>query len=171
MRSFVLQQVFPVPPAEVMQAQLHPGLNAFLLTRVPDLLERTELSRTTRGDVVELRTRCVPAPRIPEVARAVVRPELITWVEEARVDLVRGQIRVDITPAGFRDIFRFKGAIQVTAQGTGSLRRVEASVEIRMLFVGGLVEDYLVQEIRRNMAAEGDALVEFVVQGRHRAAT
>lgn len=170
MRSFVLNRAYPFPPRDVLLAMLHPSLDPWLLREVTDLQERAELSRQARGDVVERRTRVVPrASKIPEVARGVVKHEMVSWVEDARFDLGRGVVSVGITPQGFRDVFRFKGSIRVDASADGCVRRVDAELEVRMLVVGRYVEDWLVEEIRRNMEAEGQALASFMAAGLHRA--
>jgi hypothetical protein len=171
MRSFVLSQALPFPPAEVLDAMLHPSLDAFLLPRLADLQDRRELSRVTRGGVVERKTRCVPQPsKIPDVARGVVKHEMVAWVEEARFNLAQRVVAVDVVPNSFRDVFRFKGTIRVDPQGMGSVRRVEAQLEVKMFVVGRYAEDYLIEEIRRNMLAEGDALAAFMAAGLHRPA-
>ncbi len=163
MRSFVLTQTYDATARQVMDAMVHPDLNTFLAARIPDLKERVELSRSASGDQLDRKTRCIPNPdRIPEVARGVVKPEMVGWVEDAHFDFSRNAVKVAITPNGFRDVFRFVGGIHVTPQGAGCVRRVEASLEIKMFVVGRFVEDYLIEEIRRNMEAEGEALRAFL---------
>ncbi len=44
----------------------------------------------------------------------------------------------------------------------GCTRKVEASLEIKMFVVGKYVEDYLIEEIRRAMEQEGEALRTFL---------
>lgn len=166
MRSFTMTHSYDVDPRALMDAMLDPELNAFLSDgRVPDLKSRKELSRTEERGTIVRRVHCVPVPKIPEVAKSVVKPEMIEWVEEARFDVNRGLITVDIIPAGFKNVFHFKGSMRVdpTPQG-GSVRRADAELTIKMLVVGKYVEDYLIEEIRRNMDAEGEALKAFIAQ-------
>ncbi|MEW5849581.1 MAG: DUF2505 domain-containing protein [Myxococcota bacterium] len=162
MRTLVLNQSYDVPPSVLMDALLHPQLDAFMAERVPDLQSRTELRRVERGNVVERAVRCVPVPKIPEAARHAVKPDMIQWVEESRADRSTGVITVRVIPDSFRSVFDFQGTMRITPQGSGALRRVEGQLTIKMLLVGKLVEDYLIEEIRRNMEAEGEALREFV---------
>jgi len=165
MRTFTLMHTYDVAPAELLAAMLDPALNAFLAGRVPDLQSRTELDRREERGLIIRRVHCVPVPKIPEVARSIVKPEMIEWIEEARVDVPRGLVTVHITPSGFKNVFSFKGTIRVDAlpQG-GCVRRADAELGIKMLVVGKYVEDYLIEEIRRNMDAEGNALREFLLQ-------
>lgn len=167
MRSFQLQQHYPFQPSEVMGAMLHPGLHAFLEHHVPDLRSRTELELSRRGDTVERKVRCVPSTPIPDAARHLVKPEMITWVEEARFDLSRDTVSIQIIPAGFRHVFSFVGRIVLEADPGGCRRKVTGEVTIRMPVVGKIVEDYLIEEIRRNMDAEGQALGQFMAKGLH----
>lgn len=163
MRSFVLSQTYAATPRQVMDAMVHPDLNAFLVQHIPDLRERTELSRHVQGDLLDRKTRCIPNPeRIPEVARSVVKPEMVGWVEEAHFDFSRHTIKVGIVPNGFRDVFRFKGGMEFVPAPGGCTRKAEASLEIKMFVVGKYVEDYLIEEIRRAMEQEGEALRAFL---------
>ena len=169
MRSFVLSQNYPLVPQEVLAAMLNPALDAFLVQRIPDLQERTEVSRVTRGDLVERKTRVVPqASKIPEVARGVIKHDMVGWVEEARFNLAQRVVTVDILPNSYRDVFRFKGTVRVDPSGDGSVRKVEGQLDIKIFIVGRYAEDYLIEEIRRNMQAEGDALAAFMAAGLHR---
>lgn len=162
MRTFVLNQTYDVPPAALMEALLHPDVDRFMAANVPDLQSRTELKRTERGSVVERSVRCVPVPKIPEAAQHVVKPDMIQWIEESRADRMTGVISVRVVPDSFKSVFDFTGTMRISGTPGGSQRRVEGQLSIKMPFVGKLVEDYLIEEIRRNMTAEGDALRVFL---------
>jgi hypothetical protein len=146
-----------------MEALLDPRITALLQERLPDLEKRVELGRTRSGNVVERRVHCVPIPKIPDAAQAVVKPEMIAWVETARFDLDAGMVDVQIRPAGFRNVFSFQGHMRLEPTGQHAcIRRVDAVLEIKIFWVGRYVEDYLVEQIRRNMEVEGEVVREFL---------
>lgn len=167
MKTLSMRHNYPLAPRALLQAMLHPGLTPWLETRLPDLESRTELGRTVQGDTVLTRVRCVPVARIPEVAKKVVRPEMITWEEHAQINLAAGTVVVNIKPAGFGEVFSFRGHMRVTATDTGCVREAQGQLEIRMMLVGRLVEDYLGNLIESNMREEAAALGTFIAQGRH----
>ncbi len=162
-----MTHVYPLPPRALQEAMLHPAMDAFLSGRLPDLEKRTLLELTRSGDHVVRRVRCVPVARIPEAAQAVVKPEMITWVEEAHVDLVRGHADIRIALNGFQDVFSFRGEMSFLPHRLGCERHARGELGIRMFMVGRLVEEFLGGLVEKNMHAEAQALAVFVGEGRH----
>jgi hypothetical protein len=163
MRSFRLEQDYDATPLQVMDAMMHPSMHHRLVAMLPDLESRQELRRRDDGDVATWDVLCVPRPRIPGAASHVVTPEMITWEEHARLTRSRRVAEVTVTPASFRTVFRFQGTVTFNQTPAGGCRRVvEGRLWVRIPFVGGVVEDYIVSLIRQNMEAEGEAVRAFL---------
>lgn len=133
-------------------------------------MARIELleSRETDG-VVRRRVRYTPAAahRIPSFARGRITEEMLVFVEESAFD--RAAHRIDYRvepnlPDQWRDRFASHGRFTFAAAPGGVVRRIEGEVEVRVPLLGAIAERLLVDDVKRNFAAEAAALRRWLAE-------
>lgn len=155
--DFTIEQSLTGPPGAVQDVLLDP---AFIAARA-DLpkLGDAELLECTRDDATaHLRIRLRFTAELSPAVTAVVDPKKLTWVDDARFDLVALQADHTIEPDNYADRLRSTYRSNLAADGSGTRRVLTGVVKVKMLLVGGKVEGAIVSGLRDYAVSEAELL-------------
>lgn len=163
---FTIEQRFTTDPASVMSALTTPELYGTYtgLSKVapPEVLDREE-----KHGLVHLSLRMRFIADLPAAARRIVDPSKLSWVQDERYDLDKLSATVLFRPDNYADRFSCTGGYDFVPEAGGCLRRSHGDLRIRMLLVGGQVENAMVSGLREHFAEE-QPLVERWLDEHHR---
>lgn len=156
MRFIITQHYRGATPDRVIAAYTDPALYATFhgLTKVapPEVLDREQAD----GEIsIVLQMRFVAG--LNAAARRVVDPAKLTWKQSERYDLAARTATVTFQPDNYADRFSCAGTYTFTPDphdGTGTVRTISGDLRVRMLLVGGQVEEAFVSGLREHFAEE-----------------
>lgn len=151
---FRIEQRFALPLGTVENGLHDPGFIESM-AELPRL-GRPQLISTERirGEVHQ-QVRYAFAGDLSSAVRAVVKPELLTWVEDSTVNLDRHESVFDILPDHYASLLRCHGTFVLVADGPRSCRRVaEGEIRVSVPLVGGKVERAIVSGLDEHAQAE-----------------
>jgi hypothetical protein len=129
---------------------------------VPGLAHRDLLEANNRGGLRSWRFRVRADEDVPPAARAVLRPELLTWVEESSYDPAARTIAWRIVPDHFRAYAEAHGIATLAPDGDRRVRRtIEGEVRVRVPLLGARIEAMIVERLRRSYDAVARAEADF----------
>ena len=151
---FRLEQTFDAPVDAIALAFTEPDLYA-ALGALPNLGRPEVLSRTEKGDVVNLQIRYQFTGDLSPAARKVVDPARMSWVEQSTHDLSRHHVDFTMVPDNYGNLLRASGRYAFAPDGPARTKRVaEGEVTVRLPLVGKSVENAIVSGIREHLADE-----------------
>lgn len=155
--TFTLTHDFPDIPVDLFERYLnHPELIAMLAGmpafRSRDLVEKKDLG----GGTVNWRFKVVAGGEIPPAARKVMSEDMLTWHEDTRFVPAEHTIYWTIVPLkdSVKDILEAKGIWKLIPSGQGTRRVIEGTINVKIPFVGKIVEQFLASELKRNYDVE-----------------
>jgi hypothetical protein len=164
MRFAIEQRYTSATPAEVVAAYTDPALYATFhgLTKVapPEVVDRVVDGRTV---TMTLRMRFVA--ELNAAARAVVDPSKLSWLQDERYDLDTLTAEVVFRPENYGDRFSCKGGYTFTSDAstpTATVRATKGDLKVRMMLVGGQVENAVVSGLREHFAQEAPLVLGWV---------
>nr|WP_249420386.1 DUF2505 family protein [Rhabdothermincola salaria] len=138
---------------------LYPGLPELPKIGRPEVLEHRRA-----GDLVHLDLRYAYVGDLPAAATAFIDPGRLTWVQRTAVDLGRRTSTITLLPDHYPDRLQCAGTFHFAADdsGSGSHRRVQGDLEVRVMVVGGQVERALVSGLEEFLDAEATAVDHWI---------
>ncbi len=162
--SFRLEHQFPDIPVDLFERYLnHPELIA-MLSGMPAFRSRDLVDKKDLGDGrVEWRFKVVAGGDIPASARRVVNEDMLTWHEDTRFEPTEHAIHWTIVPLKdkVKDILEAHGVWKLEPQGEGTRRIIEGHINVKIPFVGKVVEQFLASELKKNYDVEPDIQRKF----------
>jgi len=138
----------------VVETLLDPGFVA-ARAELPKLGDPELIELTRDGDRARQRVRLrLTAPLSPAVT-AVVDPDKLSWVDDATWDLAALRAEHTIVPDHYRDRLRCTYVETLTtAEGGGTHRVLSGTLRVKVMLVGGKVEQAIVSGLREYATAE-----------------
>jgi hypothetical protein len=161
---FEVHQRIDAPIDAVAAALCDPAYYA-ALGAAPKLGVPEVLERTVDGDVVVMRVRYRFAGDLSAAARAVLDPNKLTWVDEARHDLVSHVVTFELQPDHYADRLSCRGTYRLEADPGDPSRTTRAAsgeLRVRAALVAGSVERALVSGLKEHLDAEAGIIAAFV---------
>ena len=155
--DFTIEQSLAGAPGTVQDVLLDP---AFIAARaqLPKLGD-AELLECTRDDTsAHLRVRLRFTADLSPAVTAVIDPQKLTWVDDARFDLAALQADHTIEPDNYADRLTSTYQSVLATDGPGTRRVLTGTVKVRMLLVGGKVEGAIVSGLRDYAVSEAELL-------------
>ena len=167
--KFELQDTFETDLATFEQALADPRLPEVLSRAMSSIKKVEEIGREDDGRLLKRRVRFVPDQEVPSFARGKIKPEMLEWVEESTYDRTQHRLEYRFLPnipERWNDRFRGFGSYSLT-EASGKVRRVlSGEVVVKVTFVGGMAERYVVGQLTRTYEQEAEALRGFLRQVR-----
>jgi len=110
--------------------------------------------REQSGDVVEMEVAFRFTGSISSAVRAVIDPAKMSWVTHSTIDLAAGRSEWTIVPDHYPDRLTGHGTYTFTADGTGTVVRLEGDLKVNVFLVGRTVEGVIVAGLRKYFAGE-----------------
>lgn len=125
------------------------------IRQLPNLSEREELEKHEDERFVRIRARNFAVGFIPKEIRHVVKPHMLSWLEDTVYDKRRHVIDWKITPHFFSSVFSSGGTYKYIDETPERMRReIDGDLTIRIPIVGPLLEKTIVKELKKNMEVE-----------------
>jgi hypothetical protein len=168
MRFTITQRFTSATPRQVVGAYIDPDLYPTFegLTRVgtPEVV-----ARTSDDHQVSLTLRMRFIADLNAAARAVVDPAKLTWLQQEEYDLDRLEASVVFHPENYADRFSSSGGYAFAADpddASATIRTISGDLRIRMMLVGGQVENAVVSGLREHFAEEQPLVQRWLDQHR-----
>jgi hypothetical protein len=135
------------------------------LGRLPKLGSPTFLDRQDDGDQVRQQVRYAFVGQLSPAVTAVVKPDKLTWVEDATLDRATHVTTFEIIPDHYANLLQASGRITLQArEGGGTVRRTGGELNVRVAFVGRRVEQAIISGLREHAALEADAVDRWLAE-------
>lgn len=160
--SFKLEHEFPSVPLDVFEKYLnHVELNQMLASmpsfKSRDLIEEQTLDSGERHWCFKVSA----GGELPPAVSKIASPELFTWLEKARFIPKEHALYFTIEPLTAKAKFEGSGKFSFSHNKNGTLRVLEGNMNVKIPFVGKIVETFLINELKRNYEAEPDIQSRF----------
>ena len=155
--DFTIEQRLAGTPGTVQEVLLDPEFIA-ARSALPKLGDAKLLECTRDATSAHLRVRLRFTAELSSAVTAVVDPEKLTWVDDARFDLARLHADHTIEPDNYADRLTSTYRSVLEPDGTGTRRVLTGMVKVRMLLVGGKVEGAIVSGLREYAVPEAELL-------------
>jgi hypothetical protein len=161
--DFEIEQQIPAAPASVDDALVDPRFIAATVD-LPKVGGAELLDQRRDGTTVHQRIRYHFTGELSSAVTKVVDPERLTWVEESDHDLAAHDSRHTIVPDHYQDRLHASYAARLEEAGDADHTRrvVSGSVKVKMLLVGGRVEQAIVSGLQEYAAAEAELLGRWI---------
>ena len=155
--DFTIEQALMGRPAAVQEILLDPEFIA-ARSKLPKLGD-AELLECTRDDTTaHLRVRLRFTAALSSAVTAVIDPNKLTWVDDARFDLAARHADHTIEPDNYADRLASTYRSVLEPDGDRTRRVLTGMVKVRMLLVGGKVEGAIVSGLREYAVPEAELL-------------
>lgn len=160
--KFSLEHSFPSIPVPLFEKYLNdPKLND-KLAGMPAFRSRTmeERQDLPSGEII-WRFKVVAGGNLPLAIQKILSEEMFAWWEESHFYPEEHCIRWEISPFFKQVSFSGTGVWRLEKEGKGTRRVIEGEITVKAPFVGKLVENYLISELKRNYEVEPQIQSEF----------
>ncbi len=163
MQSFTVSHKYDVSSDVLFDTLTDPAIDRYLVEHIPEVKSRELVETREEGDIVERTVKASLNPTIPGFVRSIVSADMFVWKEVLTGNKKTKTIDMTISPIKMADKFKFTGRIEVkdTPDG-GSCRDLVGKVEVLIPIVGKTAEKFMVEELRKNMVLEGNAVAEYL---------
>jgi hypothetical protein len=123
-----------------------------------------ELLSTTQEGTTEVRTfRYESGTDLPAVAAKALGTKRLAYTQTNRLDLAASRLewRIEL-PLG--DRVRVSGVTTMEPSGSGSLRKVDGTIEVKLPLIGGRVEKLVVEQFEKSMRRVNEIANEMLAE-------
>ena len=125
--------------------------------------DRKQLELKDEGKTIRRVVRLIPATEIPAIFRSVVSD--MSYTEIDLMDKEKSSMDVKIEPSLMKDRFHMGGVYSVKPLGDNRCRRTfEGDVKVSIMLVGGKLEKFMVEEMRRSYEIAADVTRKFIAK-------
>lgn len=161
---FTVSDEFDAGVDEVERAVLDPEFQKRLV-RLPNVSQRSVVSQETSEDGRIHRTVFYKfGGTLPSAARTFLGTTELTWDEVAIFDPSTHEWEFEVKPYAMADRIECRGLQTYTDHGDGSRRDADLELKVKMLLVGGAVENAIRGGLEQTLHAEAQMLREFLAQ-------
>jgi len=168
----VLDVAIKASPKEAQAALLEPAFYQSLgqlgAIAAPEV---RSISRTNKSAHLVLHYRF--AGQLNGIARSMLDPDKLTWVQETEVDLARLRTQVRMVPDNYEQLISFNGWYELRrSEGRKCTQHFEADLRVHLPLVGPLAERAITSSIRDNVVSTAKVLERYLAaRGRRLGAT
>lgn len=133
------------------------------INTLPNLAEREELERVEDERYVRTKVRNFAVGFIPREVRHMLKPHMLSWVEESVYDKQLHKFDWKITPHFFRNLFKCFGTYKYIDESPTRMRReIIGNITVSVPVLGKVAEKYIVTELRKNFEAEYKLTADYI---------
>lgn len=138
-------------PAETIIEPLKRGEDIVPMDRLPNVSMRKVLSQERKGDKLYSRVEWNVHGQIPKVAQKIIRPEMLTFVEESVWDDNEMSFTTKIVPHYLKDKVKCRTRSQYHIDGpTATRRRFQGELRILLPIINTVVEKAIIDHLKKN---------------------
>lgn len=160
--KFTFEHEFPDISVDLFEKYLnHPELNE-MMSQMPAFRSRelTESQEMPNGEII-WKFKVVAGGEIPPAVQKILSPDMFSWWENSHFIPSEHCIQFTIEPLVAKGKFDGGGRWQLFKQGNGTRRVIEGEMNVKIPFVGKIVETFLVSELKRNFEVEPEIQTRF----------
>ena len=161
--NFEIEQHVPAAPAAVGDALVDQRFIAATVD-LPKVGGAELLDQRRDGTTVHQRIRYRFTGELSSAVTRVVDRDRLTWVDESDHDLAAHRSQHEIVPDNYRDRLQasYSERLEPDGDDTRTRRVVSGTVKVKMLLVGGRVEQAIVSGLEEYAAAEAELLARWL---------
>jgi len=153
--SFELVHSFPNISLELFEKHLnHPELNK-MLEQMPSFESRRLIdSKTLKNGNTKWVFDVVAKSKLPAAIQKVAGQDSFRWIESSTFFPKKHCIEWEISPPDRESGFSGHGTWLLEEDKKGTVRTIGGEIKVDMLFVGKLIEKFIVDELKKNYDVE-----------------
>lgn len=126
-----------------------------LLKKLDNIQDREEIEKVECDRFIKAKVRYCATGLIPKSLTQVIKPHMLSWIEETIFDKAGNFWTWNVTPNHFRNIIESRGKMSIIPEGERRCRRVTAGfISIGMPVLGELAEKVILDHLRNNINQE-----------------
>ncbi len=154
-------------PAETIVEPLKRGEDIVPMDRLPNVSARKVLSTERKGDKIFSRVEWCVHGQIPRVAQRIIRPEMLTFIEESVWDDNDFSFTTKIIPHYLKDKIRCKTTSRYHVDGPKvTRRRFQGELRILLPIINTVVEKAIIEHLKKNND-ENARMLRKILEERH----
>lgn len=165
---FRIEQRFVAPADEVGGALSSEEYLTTAMAELPDIGRPDVRSRSVVGDTTHLQLEYHFGGSLPSVAKRVIDPAKLSWIEETSIDASNWSAAFTMTPTHYDSFFTCRGTWQLVDLDGVTTRVIDGVLKVNspVPFVGGQVEKAIVSGLRERLAKEPPLLERWLARAR-----
>lgn len=93
--------------------------------------------------------------QIPKVVQHILKPQMLTWIEETTLDRKTMIFKTKITPHYFKNVFSCESKLYFVKKSDYEFSRItEGFLNIKIPIFGIIIEEVIIAHLKHNFAAE-----------------
>lgn len=139
------------------------------LVDLPNVSTTKPISEEDKGDKKYVKNEWCVHGQIPKIAQKIVKPEMLTFIEDSVWDRTRKTYTAKIIPHFFKKQLNARHKVEFFDNGDGRTKRILTGfIEIKIPVIGPVVELAIVSQLKDNAEADfkigKDALDQYIVK-------
>lgn len=136
------------------------------MAELPDIGRPDVLGHRVAGTVTHLRLEYQFGGSLPSVAKRVIDPAKLSWIEETAIDSSNWSASFTMTPTHYDSFFSCRGSWQLIEREGTTSRTIDGTLKVNspVPFVGGQVEKAIVSGLRERLAKEPPLLERWLAE-------
>jgi hypothetical protein len=122
------------------------------------------VERDVDGSTVRLALRMEFTGSLDSIGRRVVGNRDLTWVQEVSFDTAAHTGRLTIAPDWQSERLQFDAAMQLRADGAGTVRSIVGDLRVKVPVIGALAERKVLPGLARRLDLEAESLRSWVAR-------
>ncbi len=161
---FRIEQRFRVAAADVGRALSSVDYLTMAMAELPDIGRPEVRSHRVVGSATHLELEYRFGGSLPSIARRVIDPAKLSWIEETTIDASSWTAVFTMTPTHYASFFTCRGTWQLVERLGLTSRVIDGELKVNspVPFVGGQVEKAIVSGLRERLAQEPPLLERWV---------
>ena len=161
---FRIEQRFRATVADVGRALTSVEYLTASMAELPDIGRPAVRGHRRVGATTHLELEYRFGGSLPSVARRVIDPSKLSWIEETSIDATQWTAAFTMTPTHYASFFRCQGTWQLLERAGQTIRVIEGELKVNspVPFVGGQVEKAIVSGLRERLVLEPPLLERWV---------
>lgn len=146
--KLLVRHAFDCTPDEFWTIFWDPSYDQALQTKGGNEVVRELLADREEGGKRYLRYRFTPKKTLPPPIAALAKTDRLIYEQENVFDRASGLLTWKVHPAIVPEKVTAEGTFRVVPKGAGCERVVEGLIEVRVMFIGGRIEEAIVNDVK-----------------------
>lgn len=156
-----LSHVFPCTPLEFFDLLDDPELDAVQARE--SNMTRELIERRTNPDGTRFKkVKCRPNRTLPAFLKPFIGAEGLVYFQVQEADPARGTLRWSVETPALGERMKIGGTTKVEAHPDGCRRTIDGEVTVDVRFVGGKIEEFLAEDVRKSYEKTAVAMAAFI---------
>lgn len=126
-----------------------------LLKKLDNVQDREVIEKVECDRFIKAKVRYCATGIIPKPLTQIIKPHMLSWIEETTFDKAGNFWTWNVSPNYFRNIVESRGKMSIIPDGERRCRRVTAGfISIRIPVLGDLAEKVILDHLRKNIDQE-----------------